>query len=105
MGIEKIIELIQKTGDRCVVVDKTGNPSYVILSFGAYERLLEGKNDVSSLTEEELLEKINRDVANWKLNQDEAKVEEFDNLEMAMKQESTNEETETEEKYYFEPVE
>ena len=55
--------------------------------------------------DKELLQKINRDVANWKLSQDEAKIEDFETLEKAIKQESIDSESESEEKYYFEPVE
>ncbi|MDD5110427.1 MAG: hypothetical protein PHI63_04395 [Patescibacteria group bacterium] len=38
-GLEKIIALVQRTGDRCIVVDAAGNPAYVILPFEEYERI------------------------------------------------------------------
>lgn len=101
MDIKKIINLIEKTGDRCIVVDKDGDPAYVILSFSAYEKIIEGKGDVSNLSEEELLEKINRDVATWKESQNEAKLQDFETLEQVL----SDEKKDLEEKYYFEPVE
>lgn len=105
MDLKKIINLIEKTGDRCVVVDQEGNPAFVIMSFSAYEKLVEGKSDITDLTEEQLLEKINRDVSIWRSAQDEAKLQEFETLEQVLKEENVQEEEMGEEKYYFEPVE
>lgn len=68
----KIIDLVKKTGDTCIVLDATGEPSYVLLPFGVYERLAAGKADVAGMTEDQLLEKINRDIALWKSSNQEA---------------------------------
>ncbi len=38
-GLEKIIALIRRTGDRCVVVDAAGDPAFVVLPLEEYERL------------------------------------------------------------------
>jgi len=59
---------------------------------------------LADLTEEELLGKINRDVATWKDAQDEARLKEFETLEQVLEEEKKQED-EVEEKYYFEPVE
>jgi len=67
--MEKIIELVKKTGDTFVVVDQNGQPNYVVLNFDSYERLVDKKPELADLTEQELLEKINRDVASWKDSQ------------------------------------
>lgn len=101
MDIKKIINLIEKTGDRCVVVDKEGDPAYVILSFSAYEKIINNEDDVSGLSEDQLLEKINRDVATWKESQNEAKLQNFASLEEVFE----GEKEQAEDKYYFEPVE
>ena len=102
MDIKKLINLIEKTGDRCVVVDTQGNPEFVIMSFSAYEKVIDGNHNIKDLSEEELLEKINCEVATWRESQNKVKLQEFDTLEEALKEEK---EEPSEEKYYFEPVE
>ena len=105
MDIKKLINLIEKTGDRLVVIDRVGNPAYVIMGFSAYEKLIEGKAEISDLTEDELLEKINRDVSIWRSSQEEAKLQEFETLEQVLQKEEQEEVRDEGEKYYFEPVE
>lgn len=43
---------------------------YMLMSLDEYEKLLIGKSEVRNLTEDELLDKINRDIAIWKSEQD-----------------------------------
>lgn len=69
-SLGQVLELIQKTGDRCIVLPQNDEKPYVILSLPEYERLVLGKSDVTSLTEDELLDKINRDIAIWKTQQE-----------------------------------
>ncbi len=40
--------------------------AYAVMSLNEYERLVLGKSEVRSLTEDQLLDKINRDIAIWK---------------------------------------
>lgn len=68
--LDKIFELIQKTGDRCIILPSDGGEPYVVMSLAEYERLALRKNEVTSLTEDELLDKINRDIAVWKSQQE-----------------------------------
>lgn len=63
--LNKIIGLIQKTGDKCVVFNQT-NEAYVVMTLKDYEKLVLGKSEVHNLTEDELLDKINRDIAVWR---------------------------------------
>jgi len=77
--LQKAIRIVQKTGDRLIVVNESNNESYVIMNLDEYERILKGcatrsdeisKNqDISVLTEEKLIDKINRDIALWKSQQ------------------------------------
>lgn len=82
--LQKAINLAQKTGDRIIVYDYN-NPdnTYVIMSIDEYERLALGKNEVRNLTEDELLDKINRDIAVWKNEQIDRNVfeDKFENKE------------------------
>jgi len=72
-AINKVFSLIQKTGDRCVVVSPDTDEAYVVLSLAEYERIVFGRTDVSELSEDALLDKINRDIAVWKSQQDDTR--------------------------------
>jgi len=70
--LQQVIDLIEKTGDKAIVLD--GNkPAYVLMGLGDYERLILGKSEVQGLTEDELLDKINREIAVWKSEQEKIK--------------------------------
>jgi len=43
---------------------------YVVMSLNEYEKMVIGHSEVRNLTEDELLDKINRDIAIWKSEQD-----------------------------------
>lgn len=69
--LQKAIELAQKTGDKIIVFDSIKSDSaYAVMSLKDYEDLLLGKSEVRGLTEDELIDKINRDVAVWKSEQE-----------------------------------
>ncbi|OIO08594.1 hypothetical protein CO115_01655 [Candidatus Falkowbacteria bacterium CG_4_9_14_3_um_filter_36_9] len=73
--LQKIINLIKKTGDRIIIFDNANaDNSYVIMDYNEYEKLIIGKSEVRGLTKNELLDKINRNIAIWKSDKD------FDNL-------------------------
>jgi len=78
--MEKIIELISQTGDRCIVLNPQGEPAYVVLTLADYQSLIEGRRGLIGLTEAELLGQINRDIAAWKASQDEAKLDNWESL-------------------------
>lgn len=65
--LNKAINLAKKTGDRLIVFDKAEsvNP-FVVMGLDEYEKLVIGHSEVRGLTENELLDKINRDIAIWK---------------------------------------
>ena len=68
--LKKAIDIAKKTGDRIIVYDSSkSHPPYVVLSLDEYEKMTFGKSDVRGLTEDELLDKINRDIAIWKSEQ------------------------------------
>ncbi len=70
--IQRAINLIRKTGDRLLLADKEENV-YAVMALDQYENLVHKVSGVRGLTEDELLDKINRDIAIWKSDQ------EFDN--------------------------
>lgn len=69
--LDRILALIKKTGDRCIILDHEGNPAFVLSSFDEYERLITTGGDPRHLTEDQLLDKINRDVDTWRSSQEE----------------------------------
>jgi hypothetical protein len=70
--LQRAINLVRKTGDRILIFDRnSGNDNvFAIMSLDEYEKLALNRNEVINLTEEELLDKINRDIAVWKSQQD-----------------------------------
>ena len=69
-SIQRVINLIKKTGDKVVILDKNDDLDCVIMTINDYEKLVIGKADIKGLTEDELLDKINRDIEIWKDSQE-----------------------------------
>ena len=68
--LSEIIDLMEQgQGGKFVVFDGEG-PSYVVMSVDEYKRVLDGSQDLSELSEKDLLENINRTIAEWRANQD-----------------------------------
>ena len=44
--LDRITELIKRTGDTVVVLDSAGHPAYVILAFGKYEESISSPHSV-----------------------------------------------------------
>ncbi|MBT6691267.1 hypothetical protein HOB10_02970 [Candidatus Parcubacteria bacterium] len=117
--MDKVLELAAKTGDKVIVLSENHDP-YVVMPVKEYEVLLQGSSTVDGLTEEQLLDKINRDIAVWKSSQDDLedynldqfKVESLKKVDVSKKavdnkvQEPKIEKVEVEEedRYYIEPV-
>lgn len=105
-NLVKITKLL-KGGERVVVVNDNIEPQFVIMDALEYEKMVNNNWDIKDLTEEELLSKINRDIALWKSTQGDDNIdmntgdfaEEIDNFELAEDDDDEDDE------YYFEPVE
>jgi len=68
--LQRAIDLVKKTGDKIIVFDSANSDNvYAIMSLKDYENLVFGRSEVRDLTEDELLDKINRDIAIWKSEQ------------------------------------
>lgn len=70
---DKIFDLIKKTGDRFIISEN--NQNYVIMSLEQYEKLIKEHNNaiekVQGLTEDEMIERINQEIAAWRASQEE----------------------------------
>ena len=70
--LQKAINLAKITGDKIMVIDSLKPDSaFVVMRLEEYEKFVLGQNELRSLTEEELLDRINRDIAIWKSENDE----------------------------------
>lgn len=96
-NLQKILELINQTGDRFIFEDEKGS-LFVISSVADYEKLIFRDKEVKSLSEEELLNKINKDIAVWK------EAQQAEEIEKDLSQMDDFKEKEDEDRYYFEPV-
>lgn len=117
--LDKVLDLAAKTGDKVIVMSDSHDP-YVVMTVKEYEALLHGSSSVKDLSEDELLDKINRDIAVWKASQgdlgeynlDQFKVDTIRKEDAEDKNEEKPEEkatvdnntVEEDDKYYIEPV-
>ncbi|NQU77502.1 hypothetical protein HQ544_02280 [Candidatus Falkowbacteria bacterium] len=67
--LQNVIDLIERTGDKAVVLEN-GRPAYVLMRLRDYEGLILGKSGVQGLTKDEMQDKINREIAIWKSDQE-----------------------------------
>ena len=98
-GWQKIFDLMKRTQERCFVLDNESQEVYAILKLADYEKLIDRKEEVVDLTEDELLDRINCDIAMWQANQNEDEGEDGDEGNGGAKKENKEEE------FYLEPVE
>lgn len=61
-------------------MDNESDAVMMLMDLGAYENMLDRSSGIEKLSEEELLEKINRDVAVWRAYNNKEKVELYDEV-------------------------
>lgn len=69
VGLDKVLSLAARRSSGVVVYDSATDRGFVLISLDEYERLAAGSGDIRRLTEDELLARINRDVALWREEQ------------------------------------
>ena len=62
----RLLNLIRRTGDRLVVLDKDSDTSLVMMDIGEYEKMLDGGTKLEEMSDSDILDKINREVAIWR---------------------------------------
>jgi len=97
-NLKRILELIRKTGDRFVFEDEDGQ-IFVILDIDDYESIVLQNSQVNGLSEQELLNKINKDIAVWR---DLQKVRDLDDNLQNLAEDK--EKDGLEDQYYLEPT-
>ena len=61
---KELKDIIDLAGGRYIIVEDS-KPKYIIMSFAEYKKAFLEKNKIKSLTEKELVAKINSDIALW----------------------------------------
>ena len=102
----KVLRFIKRTGDRAILADSEMNEIFVITTLSDYEQKVFSKSAVKELTEEQLLDRINQDIAVWQSSQ-AGEITNLNNIDDDQKQEDleTENESDDEERYYVEPSE
>ncbi|HUT22384.1 MAG TPA: hypothetical protein VMX18_03185 [Candidatus Bipolaricaulota bacterium] len=101
-NLEKIIKFIQETGDKCIYYDAQSGNNLMIMPLGEYQRILGENTGIRDLTQEELLDRMNRDIALWKVGQDDLRDNWTGDEEIS---DFAENQEENEEKFYLEPLE
>lgn len=75
-SFDRLLRLAKKTGDRLIVHDEMMGDDVVIMNIDQYENLWDqaqikkDQSEVRELSERGLIDKINRDIAIWRANQE-----------------------------------
>ncbi|HLM84424.1 MAG TPA: hypothetical protein VK254_04435 [Candidatus Bathyarchaeia archaeon] len=84
MFSKELKEIMDLAGGRYIIVEG-GAPKYIIMNFDEYRTAILDKKAVQALSEEELIEKINSDIALWREKQnaedDNIALDEIEELE------------------------
>ena len=70
---KKLKEALELVGGKAIIKDQ--DQYYVLLSLSEFRKLQ--KTGIEGLTKQELIDKINNDIASWKFVQEEKKIEEM----------------------------
>lgn len=72
----EILEMLNNSGGKYIIVED-GKPSYVLMDIKEYKNMSSGSENTSleDMSKEELIEKINKDIAIWRSGQEEDEVD------------------------------
>jgi len=94
-SLEDLVRLAQKTNSKLIVHDPLEGNDVVVLSVDEFEEMVDSGNpeqswrpDVCDMSEGELLDQINRDIATWRSNQAQENWEEDIDEELEEKEEN-----------------
>ncbi len=100
INLDRIFQLLSRVGGKMFV--EKDNQTYVVMPVEDFEALIDTQQKVEELTEEELIDKINADIAEWRMSQSD----ELDSVAYLSQENakiSDNIGT-SEDEYYLEPV-
>ena len=104
---KKILNFLKRTGDRAIIADQETDEIFVLTTLSDYEQKIFSKSKVKGLTEDQLLDRINQDIAVWQASKKDEAAEDlmFSEKENMVNLEEENDDVEDEERYYVEPSE
>lgn len=76
---KKLKEALELIGGKAIIKD--GDQYFVLLALKEFKKLRQ--EGISTLTKQELVDKINNDIASWKFAQEERKIDEMEFPEIA----------------------
>ncbi|MBU0597306.1 hypothetical protein KJ641_02790 [Patescibacteria group bacterium] len=71
MSLDYLIDLANRTGDRLIVHNPIECQDVVIMSVQEYESLIDSRRSSGSMSSNQLLDQINRDISVWRSNREE----------------------------------
>jgi hypothetical protein len=71
---KKLKEGLELVGGKAIIAE--GNQYYVLLTFKEFRKICQ--EGIQGLTKQELVDKINNDIASWKISQEQEKIDEID---------------------------
>lgn len=85
LQLKRVVNLIRRTGDRCLLLDNESDDVLTLMRLEDYEKLLntDTGRPIQDLSEREMMEKVNRDIAYWRSFQQEENKKEKDWSEFA----------------------
>jgi hypothetical protein len=109
-NIDRLIDLVKKTGDKMVIVSREeGEPALILMSLSDYEKLVfnRGKSaregeDLTIYRGQDKIEKVNQDIA---ILQEKEKKEALNEAMLLAEEDKVGLDEETEGQFYFEPIE
>jgi hypothetical protein len=76
--LNKALNIMKRTGDRMIVMGQETDDVSVMMSIESYERILNTTQTIGELSEDEMIDKINRDIALWRAHNESAVLSWYD---------------------------
>ncbi len=98
----EIIDLLKNSSGKYIIVEE-GKPSYVLMDIKEYKKIVSNSENVfiGEMSKEELVEKINKDIAIWHASQNEEEKNLDDHF---LTGDSTDEDLKNETQYLYEDL-
>lgn len=64
--LDRALRLVKRTGDKLLVADRDSDEVFAIMNLDDYENLLAGEAVWDEMSEEDMMNKVNRDIASWR---------------------------------------
>lgn len=98
-----IIKTVKKVNQEVIVMD--GEETLVVMSLKRFNALLDNRNEIRQMSEEEFLNEINRQVAIWRANQEETGEAPFSDPSEVVASQDNKVDNDDNDTFYIEPVE